>query len=188
MRQRGFLIGAALQYIIGAVVILGLIGSIIWWADRNIATSAGVKKGEANKEAEYAKRDAKALREAIAAKDKAEKEKAAAEKLNADLVAAASTDYQKGLSDGKKNVAVAIARVHAGYGLRDPGRSAEPAECPASGSAPPGPGTSGRDGAKGAKLSDQSATFLLSLAGEADEVVRQLTACQGVVSADRRVR
>lgn len=51
MRQRGSII----VYLVLALAILGAVAGLIWWADANIATSAGVKKGEANVTAKWEK-------------------------------------------------------------------------------------------------------------------------------------
>jgi hypothetical protein len=49
-----------------------------------------------------------------------------------------------------------------------------------------GTAASQRDGGAGAYLSAEASEFLLELTGEADEVVRQLTACQQVLVEDRK--
>lgn len=39
--------GGVLVYLVAAAAALGVLAALVFWADRNIATSAGVKKGEA---------------------------------------------------------------------------------------------------------------------------------------------
>lgn len=52
MNQRG-IIAPIWLYLIAGIAVLAMIGGIIFWADRNIATTAGVKKGEAAKQLEW---------------------------------------------------------------------------------------------------------------------------------------
>lgn len=47
--------GSILLYGALALAILAAVGSLIWWADRNIETSAGVERGEANVTAKWEK-------------------------------------------------------------------------------------------------------------------------------------
>jgi hypothetical protein len=49
------------------------------------------------------------------------------------------------------------------------------------------PATTGRDGETRAELSVAAAEFLVGLASEADEVAKQLGACQAVINADRNI-
>lgn len=180
--QRGF---GLLAYLIAAAAVLGALYALVQFVDASWETSAGVAKGKADQDAEYARRDNQALRDAIHARERMQQEKEAIEQRNAALVGAASTAYQEGLSHGKKDVDDAVRRVHAGYRLRDPGRTAAAAECAAGAAAAPDAGAGRRDGEAGAELSAAASEFLLRIAGEADDVVRQLTACQAVVAADR---
>lgn len=48
-----------------------------------------------------------------------------------------------------------------------------------------GAGAGRRDGSTGCELSSEAAQFLLGLAGDADDIARQLTACQAVITSDR---
>lgn len=109
------------------------------------------------------------------------------EREHAQNMAAVSAHYQKDLSHEKAAKDRAIADLRSGaLRLRIP--LAQPA-CTdgADGSGAPAPGTStvGRDGGTPAELSTEASEFLVGLANEADEVVRQLTACQAVITADR---
>lgn len=58
-------------------------------------------------------------------------------------------------------------------------------KCPAVRPAAPGAATAGSDGGTPAGLSDADAEFLIRESARSDEIVRQLTACQAVIRADR---
>lgn len=98
-----------------------------------------------------------------------------------------STNYQKDLSHAIKQRAADLAAVRAGtLRLRYPNTSSiyslgdRPAET--------GPGAGGCDGPKGAELPQSIVADLLGLAADADDVTRQLTACQRVIIEDRAER
>lgn len=100
-------------------------------------------------------------------------------------LAAISTDYERKLSDANKQRASDAAAVRAGtLRLRDP----DPPGLRACGGVAPetSAGTGRRDGGAAGDLSAAASGFLLDLANEADDVARQLTACQRVVTEDRR--
>lgn len=109
----------------------------------------------------------------------------AREREHAQDMAAASAKYQEDLKHEKAAKDRAVADLRSGAL-----RLRIPVTCPdgagGSGTAAPGPGTVGRDGEARAELSVQASEFLVGLASEADEVVHQLTACQAVVTADRK--
>ncbi len=95
-----------------------------------------------------------------------------------------SSNYQKELNDANKQNKALTDAVRSGQlRLRDHNASCQSANRSDSGTV--GPGTSRRDGGAGAYLSTEAAEFLLGLTGEADDVVRQLKACQAVVREDR---
>jgi hypothetical protein len=109
------------------------------------------------------------------------------EQAHAIALADVSTNYQKELSNANKQHAADVAAVRAGaIRLRYPNTSSiysigdRPAET--------GPGTGGCDGPKGAELPAATSEFLLSLANDADDITRQLTACQRVIIEDRAER
>lgn len=107
-----------------------------------------------------------------------------AEQRHAQDAAAVSTAYQKEISNVKtKNDSLTAALRDGSLRLRVP-IATGPNAC---GSTPAeaGASTPGRDGGATAELSDSAAEFLLDLTSEADAVVHQLTACQGLVRADR---
>lgn len=96
-----------------------------------------------------------------------------------------SSAYQKGLSDGSATQKSVVARIRAGdLRLSIPTRQA------AAGSGGPedavAAGAGRCDGPSRAQLSDAAAEFLTGLASEADDVVRQLGACQADLDIQRR--
>lgn len=109
------------------------------------------------------------------------------EQKHALALAAVSTHYEEELTHATKQRVADVAAVRAGtLRLRDP----NPPSIYATGNRPAetGPGAGGRDGSEGAGLSEATAEFLLALAGDADDITRQLTACQGVIIEDRVAR
>lgn len=102
----------------------------------------------------------------------------------ADAIAVISTNYQKDLSNVKAEKDRVIAGLRGGtFRLRIPvaarfgagrGTAAEVA-APAC----------GRDGEARTELPIEASEFLVGLTSEADEVVKQLGACQAVINADR---
>lgn len=109
-----------------------------------------------------------------------------AETVHAAAVNLISTTLQGQTNAARAETERLRAAARAGtFRLRDP--AGRESTCP--GGAPEtGPTAGQRDGGQGAYLSAAAADFLLGLTGEADEVVAQLTACQGVVIEDRKVR
>jgi hypothetical protein len=106
---------------------------------------------------------------------------------HAAALATVSTDYERKLGDANKQRAADAAALRAGtLRLRDP----SPTGLRSCGSLGAKIGTSPgeRDGAQGGELSDAAAGFLLDLASDADDVARQLAACQEVVVKDRELR
>lgn len=112
----------------------------------------------------------------IAASEAARKE----EQARAGVFDAIARAYERGKSDGKAAADSVLAGVRDGtYVLRDKFR------CPARPAGQIATGAGSRDDAEGAGLSDTDVQFLVRFAAEADDVVRQLTACQAVIEADR---
>lgn len=111
----------------------------------------------------------------------------AQEQKHAQDMAAASAKYQEDLMHEKDTKDRVIADLRSGAL-----RLRVPVTCPdgagGSGTAAPGPSTIGRDGETRAELSISASEFLVGLANEADQVVRQLTACQAVVFSDRQAQ
>ncbi len=142
----------------------------------------GYRLGGDSVRAEYAARDLAAVTEAAKETKRIQDEYRAKEQASAVALAAVSTDYQKRLTDAQAKTALALNAIRSGsVRLRDPGAQA------CSGGASEAAATAaGRDGATAGGLSGAASEFLLSEAARADSVVLQLTACQGVVTADRR--
>ncbi len=103
----------------------------------------------------------------------------------ADAIAVISFKYQEDLKHVKSEKDRVIAGLRGGaFRLRVP-VAATSAACgdsaPEAASAP-----GGRDGGARAELSVTASEFLVGLASDADEVVRQLTRCQEVIIEDRK--
>lgn len=110
----------------------------------------------------------------------------AKESMHAVELANISAQYQKELQDEKSKADRVIADVRAGARkLRIPVASTYQA-CGSgeAGKAPAAPFR--RDGEARAELSASASSFLIGLANEADQVVRQLTACQAIIMQDRK--
>jgi hypothetical protein len=186
MSQRGF---GLLGYLLGAAAVLGLALGLWMAVDANLVTSAGMAKGVAQGHRErddaYAKRDDRAKRDAEAELKRLRDTIAVLEDRHNEAVALAGANYDKGVADGRKDLDAAVARVRAGHRLRDPGR--RPAPCPADGGkgsgAAPGITAGVGDAATDPQLSAEASEFLLQLAGEADEIARQLGGAQAVMRA-----
>lgn len=161
-----------------AYLVAALIGVVAMGA----AGYQGYRLGGDSVRAEYAKRDIAAANEAATLTKATQEKYRAKEQASADALAAVSTDYQKKLTDAQAKTAIALNAIRSGsVRLRDPG-SPPGGSCPAETAA----STAGRDGSESGRLSGAASEFLLSEAARADAVVLQLTACQGVVAADRR--
>jgi len=142
----------------------------------------GYQLGGDHVRAEYAARDIKQAKEAAALAQATQEKYRAQEQAHSQAVAAIANDYQGRLTDAQAKTAIALNAIRSGsVRLRDPGAKA----CgdPAPGT-PAAPGRGNGDTAGG--LSDQLATFLVSEAARADQVVLQLTACQAVIISDRK--
>lgn len=166
-------------------ILVGLIGGFratIWFAAMlALGTAAGVQSWRLDHaQAAHAKAEKAAFLAQFAASESARKE----EQSRVQAVDAIARAYERGKSDGKAAADTVLAGVADGtYVLRDRFRCQAPrpaAETPA------GPAVSG--GAEGAGLSGEDVQFLVRFAAEADDVVRQLTACQAVTEADRAIQ
>lgn len=123
-------------------------------------------------QAKWEAADAKAKASAVQSARKIEHKVAASD-------AAASENYQKGLEDGKTELQGALDRLRAALRLREQqlaGARAVPATADSAGR---------RDASAPADFPSAHGDDALRLAAEADDVVRQLTACQALVTADR---
>lgn len=174
-----------------AIAALALLSSIVWGVKSyldGIRTTAD-KAGYDRAIGEVAKRDNKALLDAQARVKLLQGEKEALERKAANNQAEISANYQRGLQDGKVRTDRFIADVHAGrIVLRDAGgRAAGAALGAGSEGGGAAAGAGGRDGATGCQLSTAASGFLLGLTGEADDLARQLTACQALIVKDREI-
>jgi cation transport regulator ChaB len=165
-----------------------IIGLLIGW----LASLAGVGWWQ-NKAGHVAERTVWQARENAELRTANDKIKAMQDSARRDEQAhalalnAVSTNYEKELSDASKLRAADIAAIRAGtLRLRDQ----YPASIYSLGnrSAETGPGPGGRDGPQGAELPAATSEFLLALASDADDVTRQLTACQQVIIEDRKTQ
>lgn len=109
----------------------------------------------------------------------------AQESLNAVKLNTISSNYQQELKthDLEKDRIIADIKSHTLI-LRDPGISTQGSGSEASAASA---SSSGCDGGKESGLSATTGEFLVSLASEADAVVKQLSACQQVVIEDRKL-
>lgn len=95
--------------------------------------------------------------------------------------AAAATEYQRGIEDGKLELQGAIDRLGTALRLRDKQLAAARAGNLSATSA----GASRRDASAPADFLAAHGADAERLAAEADDVVRQLTACQVILARDR---
>ena len=135
------------------------------------------------REAPWLKREAQTNADAANRIKAAEDRARAAEALAAARLVSISGAYQNGLQENEREKNAAVAALRAGKRLYigaacPPAGGSEPAQAAA--------GAGGRDGEARAELSESAAEWLVGLASEADAVVRQLTACQAVIEADRK--
>jgi prophage endopeptidase len=159
--------GFAQLYLIAAVAGLVAIGGAYVW---------GRYDGGEIVRAEVTKRDNESLKRALAQLDDAHTKLREQERAAAVHVAQVSADYQKELSNVRQTTRDRTAAVQRGdVRLRDPGSPSVVCPSPLPGTAPT-PG--GRDGPAPGDLSAETSRFLLELTGEADEVAKQLNACQ----------
>ena len=145
----------------------------VWQHDVGAAIEKAVWVEKENAEVE-------AANEKIDALQKAAREK---ERQHAAGIATITSRLVKEKADAlAKQVTLEDALARGVVELRDPGAKNS---C-SGGSAQASPGSGRGDGGSGARLSTEAASFLLRLTGEADDVVRQLSACQAVVMEDRK--
>lgn len=171
-KQRGF-VQLYLYLIAGAFVLAALA-----WGVRSIYQS-----GREAERKVWEQREAKITADANEKVRLAQQRLIAQERAHAAALTEVSADYQRKLQENVN----AKDRVIAG--LRDGSRKLfVSARCPNAGGVVSGApaGAGGRDGDARAELSGSAAEFLVAIASEADAVVRQLSACQAVIAADRK--
>lgn len=135
---------------------------------------------------EYQQRDLKAAND-YAAKEREITEKYRLQEENwQSQFAAASKAYQKGLANAETSKLSAIAAVESGA-LRL--RLTDSADCKAGGNQPSETtaGAERRNGdAEGRFLGKADSAFLIAEASRADSIVKQLSACQQILSSERQ--
>jgi prophage endopeptidase len=138
------------------------------------------------KTSEKAKWQEKETKELAAANKKIldlTEEARAKESLHAVKLASISATYQEEIKNVKDKAARVISDVRSNaIKLRIP---VTETACRSEASTTPA-SPERRDGETRAELSDEAAEFLIGLASEADEIVKQLQACQSVVLQDRK--
>lgn len=140
--------------------------------------------GAARVESAWLAREAQQNAQAAARIQALQVEAREAEHRHGQALADISAHYQEQLTHADARRTRDIAALRAGaLRLRDPASAPVPACGSATGQTPAAPG--GRDGAERGELSGQAAEFLYRLASEADDLARQLTACQQVIRQDR---
>jgi prophage endopeptidase len=160
-----------------------LIGLVVWIAS---LTAVGVwqnKTGHAVERATWLERETTELSAANVEIMRLNAVARQTERLTAETLNQIAIQYEEDKTDALRERDAVIADLRAGNRrLRDPGATRQPGLGGASGSA-----TSPRqcDGPEAGELSGQTSEFLVGLMAEADEVVKQLTACQAVIRADR---
>lgn len=134
---------------------------------------------------EYATRDLTDARESQAAYAAINERYRAKEQDQAKRLAGVSKTYQKELANAETAKIVALDAVRTGaLQLRLTDSRCEAGGSPAGQAAA---GAGGRDGAAGGQfLGPTDSAFLIAEASRADAVTQQLTACQAVVTEDRR--
>lgn len=145
-----------------------------------------INVGKTAERAEWLKRENAELVAAKARIKTLEDEARAQEHAHGQAMVAASTQYQKDLSHEQATKDGVIADLRAGTRRLRIELAAAKATG-GSGAAQAGAGPGRCDGPATAELSQSAAEFLVDLASEADTVVHQLTACQAVVVADRKI-
>ncbi|OBU85503.1 lysis system i-spanin subunit Rz [Chromobacterium subtsugae] len=95
--------------------------------------------------------------------------------------AATAAAYEKDLEDGKLELQAALARHAAALRLHQQQPAAGRGDLPAAAAS-----AGQRDGAAPADFSAAHGDDALRLAAEADDVVRQLSACQALIRSDRQ--
>lgn len=165
-----------------------IIGLIVAW----LASLVGVgywqnAAGHVDERATWQTRANAELRAANATINALQEKARKSEQDHAAALAAVSSDYERKLSDANKQRAADAAALRAGtLRLRDPNPTGLSSCGGLGGEA--GTGAGRRDGPEGGELSAAAAEFLLDLAFDADDVARQLAACQEVLVKDRELR
>lgn len=159
--------------------------ALAWMASVGASTMYGHNEGVHAERARWQARENQQLAEANAKIRELTDAARAAERIHTEALNSVSDHYQGELRDAKKRHDDDLAAVRdGGLRLRD---NYAAAVCPDTGRvSETGTGASGHHAAGGTELSREATEFLLGLANEADQVARQLSACQAVIRADRK--
>ncbi|NNM68932.1 MAG: hypothetical protein HKM00_03000 [Gallionella sp.] len=163
--------------IIGGLLlwIASLIGVGSWQNDAGHTAERVVWQAKDNQELTAANAEILSLEEAARA----------AQQQHIQSLADIATQFEKEKQDAQIKANTRLAQYRAGaFRLRDP--SAVSARTCGNQTGQIATSTGGSDGGSPGELSGSASEFLLGLTGEADEVVRQLSACQAVVIEDRK--
>jgi hypothetical protein len=163
-------------------IILGIVAA--WLASLYGVGAWQNKAGHTVERAVWQERENTELVAANAKILKLEETKRAEEHLRAQAVAAISTKYEQEKSDAAKQNARDIADARSGALRLRINAICEGAPGSDAGQTPTAPGQ--RDAAAGTELPSEITADLFALADDADEVVKQLTACQEIVRSDRK--
>jgi len=162
-----------------------IVGVVLLWIASLVAVGAWQNEtGQTQVRAERTAADNQVLKAANVKITELNDEARRKERIYAQNQADITKILERERQNAKRKTAALIASYRAGaFSLRDPGtRSAHPAGSQGGATTT---STSGRDDGGGGELSEEAGEFLLNLSGEADEVARQLTACQAVILSDR---
>lgn len=144
--------------------------------------------GQQDERSTWLQRDNAALRIANEQIATLQQEARDQEQAHGQAMADIAAQHQKDLKDARTEKDRVIADLRArNLRLRVPVVATTSGACSGGGAgSEAGPGAGQRDGETTAELSGAAAEFFVGLASEADDVARQLSACQAVVIADRQ--
>lgn len=160
------------------------IAGALWFVHHHI-DKVGYERGKSETEARYAARDRAAEAAAQAKIKELEATRRAVEKEAETAINQIANQFEKERQNAKQTETILRARLATrDLVLRDPG--AKPDAGCIGGMPAATASTGGSDGRAPGELSRTASDFLIGLASEADEVARQLAACQQVIRADRK--
>lgn len=158
---------ALIRWIAGALAVLALLAGV-WWHGH----SRGAAGVQAEWDADRAQLNTKLLAQERSAR--------AAEQQHAQALAAIDAKYQENERNAQLETDRLRAQLRAGAV-----RLSVPVVAGSCSLSATGAGAGSGDGAERADIQPAAADDLVALAADADAVVRQLSACQAVVRADR---
>jgi len=148
----------------------------------------GYRRGAAETEASWQAREIRQQAAAEKERKRIEDDYRARERAWSSFHQKIAEDYQKEVEDARKTKERDVAAARSGaLRLRDRTASCASAGLQPDRGQPPGATSAApvRDVHAGSELSGEASAFLLGLVDEADEVARQLGACQALIRADR---